>query len=153
MPQNPAELRAVRKTSPICRPMNTAPDGLILNGSKWTFTGTAMLVCPVPLSEIRASTDAPGNYIESFRLMYKDSDGLGTNTRLTTELRSPTQFLNSSYGPYYNSNTSAVTGLWSVTNVLNTPLMIKADQYLFVRVTLSKGPAFGQIEFYGISFP
>lgn len=151
---NPAELRSVRIPGSMCHPMGNPPEGLILSDGFWRFsgTGTATLSCPIPVSEIRASTDAPGNYIESIRFMYRDSDGAGTNTQMYVEVRSLTQFANSSHG-YFDSNSINVSGLWSNTFVLPRPVIIRADQYMLVRVMMMKGPDFGSLDFYGISFP
>jgi hypothetical protein len=159
---NPPELRSVRIPAAMCQPsgnMYDIPKSLQLNDNKWVLNGdgtqntiTAMLVCPIPVSEISVNTDGPGNYIESMKFIYKDPDAGGSKGRVQIELRSMSQFWNRSLA-YFDSHTVPTSYVLNYNFPLNNTVIMKRDEYYFVRVTLTKGPGFGSPEFWGISFP
>ena len=161
MAANPPELRAVRIPAAMCQPsgsLSNVPASLLLNDNKWVLNGdgvttvTATLVCPIPVSEISVNTDGAGNYIEAMKFIYKDPDAGGSNARVQIELCSMNQFWNRSLA-YFDSQTVPVSYTLNYNFPLPQTVIMKLDEYYFVRVILTKGPAFGSPEFWGISFP
>lgn len=148
-----SEVTATKIPAAACQPANDASSALVQLSSAWRFkpgqSGTAYLRCPLPLGNNRATTGAPQNYFDSYRVFHKDPDGTGINNGVTVELRAVSTVLNRSVLPIFNSNNSSITSPYYANNTLNNTEYLGVHDFYFFNVIMSGGVG---TEFYGIDF-
>ncbi len=153
---NSSEIRGTMIPASLCQPADSASASKIQVDDfvrfKGSNAGTVYLRCPLPVGSVRATTDAPGNFIEYFKVMHQDSDGTNTAINITVELRKKTTSWNTFIGPIFDSNSYSSTGTKNTTVYLNTPELMSNNAFYWFRVTLHRDSAGANAWFHGISF-
>ncbi len=153
---NTSEIRGTMIPASLCQPADSESASKGQLDDFWRFkgseTGTIYLRCPLPVSSIRATTDAPYNFIEYFKVLHLDSDGANTSANITVEFRKRSAGQNTFIGPIFDSNSYGSTSIKFKTVNLNAAEVMSNNQFYWFRVTLNRDTVDKKAEFFGISF-
>ncbi|WP_414544119.1 hypothetical protein [Nostoc sp. CCY0012] len=88
---NDRDVLATTIPASACRPQNNVDDAKVaLSNGAYVFTGSAtgtvIFYCPLPINANTVSDMTNDNDISAYRVYYRDTDGIGTGSEITTRL-------------------------------------------------------------------
>lgn len=171
---NDLELLATTIPASACRPASDSQDALIrLSNGAFVFrngqTGTASLLCPLPLNGWRVSVPVPDQFVDpemnmrSYRIYYRDPATCSSSVRVRARLRYRNESGLQNVSPWWNSTNEGGGGpgpvLCNPGIETNTSEVVPVDHMLqtgrlyhfLVQITRVSGTA--NPVFTGIDFP
>jgi hypothetical protein len=163
--ENGAHLIAMTIPASACEPSNDEGDAPVkLARGSWVFadgaTGMATLFCPLPLSGWGIEVDSLDGYVylyaggevsmTSYRVYYRDNDGLGLINTIRTRLAYRNQHTRHFVGDWWDSsNHPEMNNTWQVVNLGHTlhPNRLYMFYVQIERQSLDFNPAFSGIDF------
>ncbi|MEC4812013.1 MAG: hypothetical protein SAK29_01825 [Scytonema sp. PMC 1069.18] len=111
---NDQDVRATTIPASACRPRNDVADAAVtLSNGAYVFngsaTGTVILYCPLPINAHTISDTTDDNDISTYRVYYRDSDGIGSEAEIRTRLNYRDSSGLQGVGTTWSSNESNTT--------------------------------------------
>lgn len=148
---NDRSLRAITIPVAGCQPSWDSAGGLIIYSWGVGSGQYAQILCPLPINNIELGTAAVDNDITKFRVHYRDSDGLGTGSRVSVAFYRTTSSP-FSFNVICSQNLSTTIGTLTSTTVTCAHDVTGGGAFygFSVEMITSAGTA---AEFMGIDFP
>lgn len=152
---NTRDVLATTIPASACRPQDNVADAkVVLSNGAYVFigsaTGTVNFYCPLPINAYTVSNLTDNNNISTYRVYYRDSDGIGTASEISTRLVYRDSAGLNGAGNTWSSNVSNSTN--NITQLVNLNHGLGFDRlYSFLvimqRNNSSQNPAFSGIDF------
>lgn len=148
---NDRSVRGIMIPVASCQPDWETAGGLILYSWQVSSGQYAHLLCPMPINNIELGGEATDNDMSKFRVHYRDSDGMGTASRITVSFYKTTSSPFSFVGICNRTLATTSTTMTSTVVPCAHDLAAGGAFYGFsVEMVTSPGTT---VEFMGIDFP
>lgn len=158
---NDRDVEATTIPASACRPRNDVEDAAVgLSNGAYVFngsaTGTVILYCPLPINRHTISDMTNDNDISTYRVYYRDTDGMGTGAEIETRLHYRDSNGLHAVGTTWSSNESNMTD--NTIRYVNLNHNVGFDRLYFFTVIMRRtnteqDPAFSGIDFASTPIP
>ncbi|WP_413200555.1 hypothetical protein [Nostoc piscinale] len=152
---NDRDILATTVPATACRPNSDSGDAsVVISNGAYVFngsaTGTVTLYCPLPINANTISDLTNDNDISTYRVYYRDTDGIGGASEITTRLVYRDSAGLNGVGSTWSSNVSNMTD--NRTQFVNLNHSVGSNRlYSFLvtiqRTNTTQNPAFSGIDF------
>lgn len=152
---NSSDILSTTIPASACQPNTPVASGRVaLSNGAYVFSGNAtgevVLYCPLPVSRHPSRGGINPNSISTYRVYYRDSDGAGNASEITTRLFYRDANGQAVVGSAFSSNLSNITANTARFVTLSHTLQFNRLYYFIVTIrrnSTAQNPAFSGIDF------
>jgi hypothetical protein len=154
---NTQDVSATTIPASACRPQDDTADAKVIlsNGAyvfKGSATGTVIFYCPLPINANTISDNTNANRISTYRVYYRDTDGNGLGSEITTQLAFRDFGGLKTVGSAWTSNAISPPTYENTSKYVSLKHNLDSGRLYFFAVAMkrtdtSKDPAFSGIDF------